>query len=87
MEIPILTLNKKLTKVSFADGNGRVSRAFMNWLLRLKGLCPIYIDSENKDDYLQALNKMDAGDDNSDLQIIIIKSIIRTMAELHDSWK
>lgn len=29
MEIPILTLNKKLTKVSFADGNGRVGRMIM----------------------------------------------------------
>lgn len=84
----VSNIHYKLTVLHpFNDGNGRVSRAFMNWLLRLKGLCPIYIDSENKDDYLQALNKMDAGDDNSDLQIIIIKSIIRTMAELHDSWK
>lgn len=71
----------------FNDGNGRISRAFMNWLLRLKGLCPIYIDSENKKLYLDALNKMDRGQDNIDLQIIIAKSIIKTMSELHDSWK
>ena len=71
----------------FNDGNGRISRAFMNWLLRLKGLCPVYIDSENKDEYLEALNRIDAGDDNSNLQIIIIKAIIKTMAELHNSWK
>lgn len=70
----------------FNDGNGRMSRAFMNWLLRLKGLCPIYIDSNNKDDYLAALNKIDRGSDSTDLQIIIIKSIIKTMAELHESW-
>lgn len=30
MEIPILTLNKKLTKVSFADGNGRTARIIHN---------------------------------------------------------
>lgn len=59
----------------------------MNWLLRIKGLCPIYIDSENKDEYLRALNRMDAGKDNSNLQIIIIKAIIKTMAQLHNSWK
>lgn len=59
----------------------------MNWLLRIKGLCPIYIDSENKDEYLRALNRMDAGKDNSNLQIIIIKEIIKTMAQLHNSWK
>lgn len=70
----------------FNDGNGRVSRAFMNWLLRLKGLCPIYIDSNNKYEYLKALNKIDRESDSTDLQIIIIKSIIKTMAELHESW-
>lgn len=71
----------------FNDGNGRISRAFMNWLLRLKGLCPIYIDSNNKDEYLEALNKIDRGMDNTDLQLIIVKSIIKTMAELHSSWQ
>ena len=33
MEIPILTLNKKLTKVSFADGNGRTARFWQNVIL------------------------------------------------------
>lgn len=84
----VANIHYKLTVLHpFNDGNGRVSRAFMNWLLRLKGLCPIYIDYENKDNYLEALNQMDVGNDNSDLQIIIIKSIIKTMAELHNSWK
>lgn len=47
----------------------------------------IYIDSSNKDDYLAALNKIDRESDNTDLQIIIIKGIINTMAELHESWR
>lgn len=84
----VANIHYKLTVLHpFNDGNGRISRAFMNWLLRLKDLCPIYIDSENKEAYLGALNKMDAGGDNTDLQIIIIKSIIKTMAELHSSWR
>lgn len=83
----VANIHYKLTVLHpFNDGNGRMSRAFMNWLLRLKGLCPIYIDSSNKDDYLEALNKIDRGSDSTDLQIIIIKSIIKTMAELHESW-
>lgn len=83
----VAIIHYKLTVLHpFDDGNGRVSRAFMNWLLRLKGLCPIYIDSKNKDEYLTALHKIDSGDDNSELQIIIVKSIIKTMAELHNSW-
>lgn len=84
----VANIHYKLTVLHpFDDGNGRVSRALMNWLLRLKGLCPIYVDSQNKEEYLHALNRMDAGNDNVDLQIIIVKSIIKTMAELHNSWK
>lgn len=84
----VADIHYKLTVLHpFNDGNGRVSRAFMNWLLRLKNLCPIYIDSENKTEYLEALNKIDLGNDNSHLQILIVKSIIKTMAELHNSWK
>lgn len=71
----------------FNDGNGRMSRAFMNWLLRLKGLNPIYIDSNNKKEYIAALNDIDLGNDTTKLQILIAKSIIKTMAELHKSWK
>ena len=83
----VANIHYKLTVLHpFNDGNGRISRAFMNWLLRLKGLCPIYIDSNNKNEYLNALNKIDRESDSTDLQIIIIKSIIKTMAELHESW-
>lgn len=64
-----------------------MSRAFMNWLLRLKGLNPIYIDSNNKKEYIAALNDIDLGNDTTKLQILIAKSIIKTMAELHKSWK
>lgn len=84
----VADIHYKLTVLHpFNDGNGRVSRAFMNWLLRLKNLCPIYIDSENKEEYLEALHKIDLDNDNSYLQIIIVKAIIKTMAELHNSWK
>lgn len=71
----------------FNDGNGRTTRALTNWLLRLKGLCPIYIDSNNRDEYIEALQKIDHGDNYELLQIIIVKSIIKTMAELHKSWQ
>ena len=71
----------------FNDGNGRTIRALTNWLLRLKGLCPIYIDSDNRDDYIKALQEIDHSKNYDLLQIIIIKSMIRTMAELHKSWQ
>ena len=43
MEIPILTLNKKLTKVSFADGNGRVGRMIMFRECLYNDIMPFYI--------------------------------------------
>lgn len=70
----------------FNDGNGRTIRAFTNWLLRLKGLSPIYIDSNNREAYIEALQKIDHDNNYDPLQIIIIKSMIKTMAELHKSW-
>ena len=51
-----------------------------------KILFPIYINSENRDDYLEALQKIDQEGKTELLQIIIIKSMIKVMAELHESW-
>lgn len=70
----------------FNDGNGRITRGLTNWLLRIKELCPIYIDSNNRDKYLEALQKIDQEGNTELLQIIIIKSMIKVMAELHESW-
>ena len=47
----------------------------------------IYIDSNNRDEYIEALQKIDHGENYDLLQIIIVKSIIKTMAELHKSWQ
>ena len=81
-------IHHKLTILHlFNDGNGRTIRALTNWLLRLKGLCPIYIDSNNRDEYLAALHKIDSDKDYNLLQIVIIKAMIKTMAELHKSWQ
>lgn len=71
----------------FNDGNGRTIRALTNWLLRLKGLCPIYIDYDNRDEYIKALQTIDSDNNYDLLEIIIIKAMIKTMAELHKSWQ
>jgi Fic family protein len=46
----------------FDDGNGRVARLLVNYLLLRHGYLPIVIKSEEKDKYLAALQKADAGD-------------------------
>jgi Fic family protein len=67
----------------FADGNGRCSRAFLNWLLRLKGLPPIYIKHKEKERYYEALTQADTKGDFRPLAKIVIKELFRTMMEIN----
>lgn len=46
----------------FDDGNGRISRLIMNYVLFKNDLPPIVIKSEDKKHYLSALNRADSGD-------------------------
>lgn len=68
----------------FHDGNGRVSRALLNWLLKEKHLPPIYIDEENRKEYYEALSNIDKFNDYTKLSFLIKKRIINTMVELHN---
>jgi hypothetical protein len=46
----------------FDDGNGRISRLLMNYILLKNDLPPVIIKSEDKRNYLQALHLADIGD-------------------------
>lgn len=46
----------------FDDGNGRVSRLLMNYVLLKNGFPPVIIKSKDKDNYLRALHQADIGD-------------------------
>jgi Fic family protein len=46
----------------FDDGNGRVARLLMNFILLKNDLPPVIIKSDDKKGYLTALNKADVGD-------------------------
>lgn len=46
----------------FDDGNGRISRLLMNYVLFKNNLPPIIIKSADKKNYLTALNRADSGD-------------------------
>ncbi len=54
----------------FDDGNGRVSRLLMNYVLIKNELPPVVIKSANKKEYLSALNKADTGDIESFIEYI-----------------
>lgn len=47
----------------FNDGNGRISRALMNWILRKKNLPPVYVEISRKKEYITFLEMADEGDD------------------------
>ncbi len=68
----------------FSDGNGRVSRALLNWMLKLKRIPPIYVDDKSRDEYYNALSKIDVEGDYLPFIIFVEKRIINTLTELHD---
>ena len=77
-------IHHEITQIHpFADGNGRCSRAFLNWLLRLKGLPPIYIKHKEKERYYEALTQADTKGDFRPLAKIVIKELFRTMMEIN----
>lgn len=67
----------------FRDGNGRISRAIMNWLLSKKKIPPIYVDQNCRSEYYNALSKIDLEEDPIPFIMFIEKRIIHTMIELH----
>ena len=54
----------------FDDGNGRVARLLMNYVLLKYNYPPIIIKTEKKKEYLTALNKADVGDIDSLIKFI-----------------
>ncbi len=68
----------------FHDGNGRVSRIFLNWLFRLKSLPPVYLKYESKDLYYKALQIADLQSDFTLLNEVFYNEVIVSMIELYD---
>lgn len=56
----------------------------MNWMLRLKGIPPIYIDDQCRSEYYEALSKIDLYQDYVSFIMLIEKRIIHTITMLHD---
>ena len=67
----------------FRDGNGRSSRAFLNWMFRLKGIPPIYIKFPEKDDYYDGLKDVDENGDYRRLYKVFLKEVIRSAMQLN----
>lgn len=63
----------------FNDGNGRISRIFLNWLMRLKHLPPVYIKYKYKDSYYKALEVADTTNNFDELYLVFYKQVINSM--------
>lgn len=75
-----LKIHHRITQIHpFRDGNGRSSRAMLNWMLRKKGLPPIYFKFPEKESYYMALERADKYRDYSELLRITIRELFRTM--------
>ena len=56
-------LHHRFTQIHpFQDGNGRMARSLASLVFLKRGLFPLVIRSQDKQDYIQALEKADAGD-------------------------
>lgn len=76
-----LKIHHSLTVIHpLEDGNGRCSRAFFIWLLRVKGLPPIYYDSDVKNEYKRSLNIIDRNNDYNPLEILTINQMLKSIS-------
>lgn len=75
----VVRTHHRLTVIhTFADGNGRTSRAFMNTQFVRSGLPPIYILVEDKPEYIRALARADKESVFDDLYEMVFRIMIRS---------
>lgn len=67
----------------FNDGNGRISRALMNWMLQLRNIPPIYVDETCYNEYYNALSKIDLKDDFTPFIIFVERRILFTLLQIN----
>lgn len=68
----------------FPEGNGRTSRAFLNWMFILKGIPPVYLKADRKDEYIEALHIADTTGDYTKLREVFYKAVLSSFIELSD---
>lgn len=68
----------------FHDGNGRISRSFLNWLFRINNLPPVYLKHKEKENYYEALREADINRNFDGLSVIFYKQVIGSIIELNN---
>ena len=79
----IAQIHHRLTVIHpFCDGNGRTSRGFANETLLRYGLPPFYVKTGDKATYTSALTEADLTGDYTKLSTFLMRSIIKSYADL-----
>ena len=79
-----LKIHHRITQIHpFRDGNGRCSRALLNWMLRLNNLPPIYFKASEKNSYYDALKTADTDKNYNMLLKVTIKALFKTIMTIH----
>lgn len=77
-------IHHRLTVIHpFSDGNGRCSRAILNWVFRIKGLPPIYIKYPEKDEYYEGLRNIDVLENTDKLFKVFMRETIKSSIQLN----
>lgn len=72
----------------FADGNGRVGRTLLNYLLMTRDHPPLIVYDEDKRDYYAALEQYDRNEDYQPMYAFLKKETIRTWEKaLERDWQ
>lgn len=66
----------------FDDGNGRISRAFLNLMFKKAGIPPVYVTTDNKQAYGKAMNKALVDKDPKELYEFYFGKIFESIYEL-----
>jgi Fic family protein len=90
MFLPLVELSARLARTHhefllihpFDDGNGRVARLILNYVLMCRDLVPIIIPSDEKKIYLMALRQSDAGIGEALVDYIVQRMIVALEAGL-----
>lgn len=78
--LQVLKIHHRITQIHpFRDGNGRSSRALLNWMLRKKELPLIYFKHTEKELYYDALESADKYGNYSKLLRVTIRELFRTI--------
>jgi Fic family protein len=86
VEVAALFHHKFVAIHPFADGNGRVSRLCMNFILLKNGYAPAVIRNENRLDYYKALEQADQQDSTPFVELVaeeVKQSLLMIVEHIH----